>query len=263
MTELWKRAECGDLALRLDNLPTLAISPQAVHDNHIIGFNSNDIQSRPLNLLRTGFAKKLKETGFRMVGVTSATPGAGKSFLTMNLGASLAKVTDDPVYLVDLDLRRATLAAEIGFTPEASVGDYLSGELNDLARIGVHIKNANLALFPATRSKPKTPAGELLANERFPEMIATLRDKSGASTILFDLPPAFADDDVMICLEELDAFILVVDSGTTTKQQVKDVLAMLQPTPCIGTVLNRYQGGIIDSYGYGYGYRSYQAYYDD
>jgi protein-tyrosine kinase len=28
---------------------------------------------------------------------------------------------------------------------------------------------------------------------------------------------------------------------------------MLSPTPCLGTILNRYRGGFFDAYGYGYG----------
>ena len=35
---------------------------------------------------------------------------------------------------------------------------------------------------------------------------------------------------------------------------------MLDPVPCLGTVLNRYAGGILDAYGYGSSY--YDSYYD-
>src|SRR3546814_2174061 len=81
-------------------------------------------------------------------------------------------------------------------------------------------------------------------------MIEALRERSEAATILFDLPPAFASDDAMIILEQLDGYVLVVDSGKTTRRHVQDVLGMLQPTPCIGSILNRYRGGLGDSYGY-------------
>lgn len=242
-------------------LPVLSLEQEAIRANNIVGFNSRDIQSRPFNLLRSSFAKKLKEGGHRLIGITSATPAAGKSFLTVNLGASLAIVSDDPVYLVDLDLRRASLASEIGFEPNASVADYLSGHVDNLKKIGVRVNDANLALFPAIRSR--NPPVELLSNERFPQMIASMREQTGRSTILFDLPPAFADDDAMICLEHLDAFILVVDTGKTTANQIRGVLDMMRPKPCIGTILNRYNGGLADKYGYGYGYgyKGYEAYY--
>jgi len=37
----------------------------------------------------------------------------------------------------------------------------------------------------------------------------------------------------------------------------------MQPTYCIGTVINRYRGGLTDPYGYGYGYGAYQDYYEN
>ena len=45
----------------------------------------------------------------------------------------------------------------------------------------------------------------------------------------------------------------VVDHGTTTRKQLTQTIELLDPAPCLGTVLNRYQGGFADPYGYGYG----------
>jgi protein-tyrosine kinase len=61
----------------------------------------------------------------------------------------------------------------------------------------------------------------------------------------------------------MDGYVLIIDSGVTTRRQVQDTMVMLEPTPCIGTVLNRYRGGLTDSYGYGYGYSAYGRYYSE
>ena len=58
----------------------------------------------------------------------------------------------------------------------------------------------------------------------------------------------------MITLERLDGYLLVVDSGKTSAKQVAHAIQLLEPTPCLGTILNRYQGGLADHYGYNYGY---------
>ena len=80
--------------------------------------------------------------------------------------------------------------------------------------------------------------------------------------VLCDMPPAFANDDAVLIAEKLDAFLLVVEQGVTTASQVKDTIKFLSPTPCLGTVLNRFEGGLGNSYGYGYGYGGkYDAYY--
>ena len=50
-------------------------------------------------------------------------------------------------------------------------------------------------------------------------------------------------------------------SGKTTRRQIEDVTAMLDPVPCVGSILNRYQGGFGDAYGYGYYGDDYTKYY--
>lgn len=246
--------------LTLTSLANFTPPLTAIKKHRIVGFDNRDARARPFNLLRTSFAKKLKEEGHRLIGVTSATPAAGKSFLSMNLASSLARVTEEPVFLVDLDIRRASLANEIGLVAERGIESYLEGDIGDLSDVGHRIEGTKLGVFPTVRRTRNT--AELLAGERFAQMVDTLRNRSEASIVLFDLPPAFANDDAMISLAKLDGFVLIVDSGKTTRRHVQDVMSMLYPTPCIGSILNRYRGGLGDSYGYGYGGPNYGKYYD-
>lgn len=243
----------------LDRMADLTLDRRLLRNNKIVGFNNRAVETRAFNLLRTTFAKRLKAEGYRVIGITSAAPDAGKSFLTVNLGASLSFVSDGPVFLVDLDLRRASLASTIGLAPEHSVNDFLSGEEGDLLQIGIRLKGTRVAMFPA--AKIRKPPVELLAGDRLADMIARIRGMDEGAIVLVDLPPVFADDDAMLIAEHLDAYVLVVDAGRTTKNQVKEAIAMMQPASCIGTVLNRYRGGLADPYGYGYGYGGYQSYY--
>ena len=75
------------------------------------------------------------------------------------------------------------------------------------------------------------------------------------------MPPIFADDDAVIISHRLDAFLVVVEDGRTTRKQVKDTIRILSPTPVLGTVLNRYRSQLFgDEYGYGMSY-GYGAYY--
>lgn len=218
----------------------------------IVGFAARDLRARPFALLRSQIQRRLNRKQARLIGVTSAGPGEGKSFLSLNLAAALARVSEAPVYLVDLDLRRGSLAAALGQMPATGVSDVLSGNQNDLASSGWRIANSNLAVFP-TRPIEEGSA-ELLAGESFARFVAGLRALPDDSIILCDLPPVFAGDDAMITLERLDGYLLVVDSGKTTVKQVAHAIQLLEPTPCLGTILNRYQGGVADHYGYNYGY---------
>ena len=250
----------AQLPMKLVNLPVFTPDSTVLSEHLIVGLDSRDSRSRAFNLLRTTLAKRIKEKGHRLVGITSATPSAGKSFLSMNLAASLSKVSEDFVALVDLDLRRASIAEGIGMQVKRGVSDFLTGEASDLTSIGSRIDDTQLVIFPTKRVAKNT--AELLSGPIFEQFVADLRQDTGDAVVFFDLPPAFANDDAMLILEQLDAYVMVVDSGKTNAKQVQDVLAMLNPVPCIGTVLNRYNGGFADNYGYGYGASAYAKYYD-
>lgn len=236
----------------LNELPSVDLDTATLAAGGIVGFAARDLRARPFALLRSQIQRRLNRKHARLIGVTSAAPGEGKSFVSLNLAAALARVSEAPVYLIDLDLRRGSLAAALGQTPTAGVGDVLSGNQEDLARVGWRIADANLAVFP-TRPMEEGSA-ELLAGESFSRFAAGLRALPAESIVLCDLPPVFAGDDAMITLEQLDGYLLVVDSGKTTVKQVAHAIQLLEPTPCLGTILNRYHGGVADHYGYNYGY---------
>jgi Mrp family chromosome partitioning ATPase len=192
-----------------------------------------------------------------LVGVTSATPAAGKSFLSVNLAASLSRVLKVPTFLVDLDLRRGCVAEELGIEFEAGISDYLLGKRQNLEEVGLRIDGTRFAVFP-TRAAAMDSA-QAIASGSYGSLIETMRERAGGAVIIFDLPPVFANDDAVLSTQLLDGSVMVVDSGKTTRRQLTDAMDMLNPVPCLGTVLNRYAGGILDSYGYGSG--NYDSYY--
>jgi Mrp family chromosome partitioning ATPase len=235
--------------------------PEILDRHAIVGFDGRDARSRPFNLLRTQVAKRIATSKAEIVGITSATPNAGKSFVSLNLAASLSRVAEQNVYLIDLDLRRGSVAAELGLEVEHGISDFLEGSFEDLGAIGRRVADSNLVVFPTAAISGNS--AELLAGGRFVRMIDAFRKIAGQAIVLCDMPPAFANDDTMIAIQKLDAFLMVIDSGRTTRRQVQDTMGLLQPTPCLGAVMNRYNGGLMASYGYGYGYgsKAYDAYY--
>lgn len=220
--------------------------------NSIVGFAGRDLRSRPFALLRSQIQRRLARNNSRLIGVTSATPAAGKSFISLNLASALARVSDVPVYLIDFDLRRGTVATGLGFDCEAGMSDVLADRQIGLAGVGRRIEGTNLAVYPTRLVEEGS--SELLSGEKFAQLVAGLRNLPPDTIILCDLPPVFAGDDAMITLEKLDGYILVVDSGQTTTRQVIQTIQLLEPTPCLGTILNRYRGGFTDQYSYGQSY---------
>ncbi len=246
-------------SIELGALGSVQPRRELVEANKIVGFNSRDKRSRPFNLMRTQLTKKFDDENIRLVGVTSATPAAGKSFLSVNLAASLSKVLSVPTYLVDLDLRRGCVAEELGIEFELGISDYLIGEDHNLNEIGLRVEGAELAVFPT--AAVSMDSAQAIAGDRYGTLVKMMREETGGAVVIFDLPPVFANDDAVLSTRLLDGYIMVVDSGRTTRRQLKDAMDMLDPVPCLGTVLNRYAGGILDSYGYGSA--SYDRYYSE
>ncbi len=235
----------------IESVASLDIPPEELDRRRIVGFESRDNRSRPYNLLRTQLMKQMKRNNWRMIGVTSATPDAGKTFTAVNLAAALAPTASAPVVLCDFDLRRGSIQKMLGFAPTYGLGSYLKKEIDDPRKFAFRINDSQLVVFPTTASRHGS--SELLAGDEFVDFVARLRALPEEITIICDLPPVFANDDAMICMQHLDAYLLVVDHGKTTGKQLEESINLLSPAPCAGTVLNRYQGGFADPYGYGYG----------
>ncbi len=243
---------------REDQLPSVEVDLSALEEFDIVGFNSRDIRSRPFNLLRTQVLKEMREKGWKLLGVTSATPEAGKSFLVANLAAAMAQLPDVRVFLFDLDLRRASLAEKFGVKGEHGLTEFLVGSIDELQLIGQHMANLHLTLFPCFSSKVNS--AELLAGDRFGKLVDAMRALPDDVIVLCDLPPAFANDDAMSIIQRLDAYLFVIEEGMTTKAELRDAMNLLSPAPCLGTVLNRFNVSPLDAYGT---YGKYDRYYGE
>lgn len=227
----------------------------------VFGFDSRDWRSRPFNLLRSQVLKIAKARDWKIIGVTSATPGVGKTFVCSNLAAALSRIPRQRTLLFDFDLRRGSVAERFGLSEGPSINAYLSGEIASLDATAQTVRNSGLTIFPSFPTDRSS--AELLAGIRLKMLVQAMRALDEQYLCLCDLPPAFANDDAAIVLREIDAYLLVVEEGKTTARQVRDAIEMLRPAPCMGTVLNRYRNALSgDDYGFGYrSKRTYAAYY--
>jgi Mrp family chromosome partitioning ATPase len=241
-------------------LPQFSPDPAVLEENHVVAFDSRDMRSRPFNLMRTRFTKQLELQKMKLVGITSPAPTTGKSLLSVNLAAAIARLKDTPVILADLDLRRGSVAETLGLSFECGITDYLGGQATRIEDMLVAVEGLPLAIL-ASRSTSEDST-VLLSGQRYAHLMQWLRAQAQNAIVIVDLPPVFANDDAMILMESLDGYLMVVDSGKTTAKQVRNAVDLLKPAPALGSVLNRYKGGMLDSYGYSSGSGAYGRYYE-
>ena len=230
---------------------TIGLARETGEERRFFGFDEADENARPFNLLRTQVAQIIDESGDRLIGVTSATPAAGKTYISLNLAAAMASLNNRPVVLCDFDLRRGSVREILENEPPTDVSAFLRGETSRWVDALYRVEETELYVVPC---KPH-PRGssELLSAAPFGQLIAGLRALPKDVIVLVDLPPVFASDDALLTASRLDGYLLVVEYGRNTAEQVKEAMRLLDPTPCLGTILNRYKGGLFDAYGYGYG----------
>lgn len=235
----------------LPHAGVIALSQDIKVRGRVFGFDESDENTRPFNLLRTQISRNVDETGRRIIGITSATPAAGKTYVSLNLAAAMSGTANRPVVLCDFDLRRGSVLDALDVDVPRDVSTYLRGERADWRDALYRIDETELYVLPC---KPtRRGSSGMLSSPAFAELIAGLRQLPDDVLILVDLPPVFASDDALLTSQHLDSYILVVEYGRNTAEQVQEAMRLLEPTPCLGTILNRYKGGYFDAYGYGYG----------
>ena len=244
----------------IDKIEALDVLPEQFEDQNIVGFRNADTRARPFKLMRSQIVRQMEERPLPLIGVTSAAPHVGTTFVASNMAAALSRIADFDVYLLDLDLPRPAVSGRFSFYGGGwGVHDFLSGEQPDMGQIARRINEERLVVVPGYKRDVAT--GELLTSAAGTQLFESLRALPKNSVVIVDMPPIFADDDAVIIGQHLDGFILVVEDGKTTRKQVQETIRLLSPTPFIGAVLNRYRSQLFaDEYGYGFAY-GYGGYY--
>ena len=222
------------------------------------GFDSRNASSRSFNLIRSKLVALNRERGWRMLGVVSATPSVGKSFVSANLAAAMSRDPRFQTYLVDLDLRRGTIKEIFGIQTERGLIEYFEQQQSAETVQGFIPQGQELIVVP-TVPGPVLSA-ELLASHRATAMFQAMRNSDSRNFFICDLPPAFANDDASIIMEALDGYVIVAEDGKTTQREIEAAADLLGHDGLAGVVLNKYRGGLV-SEGYGVEYRYASEYY--
>lgn len=171
----------------------------------------------------------------RTIMVTSATPKEGKSFITANLGISLAHGMDQYSLLVDCDLRRPTLANLFGIKNSRGLVDHLRDQV---ALPSLISKTSMKKLSILTSGKPAINPAELLSSGRMQTLVAELSSRYDDRIIIFDTPPALVAAETSVLAGLVDAVILVVRQGGASSAEVQKAVDIIGAERILGVVFN-------------------------
>ncbi len=228
-------------------IPLVDPDREALLANGIFGLEPLDLRARSFLLLRTQLISQFHAAGCRALAITSTHPGSGKTFVTANVAAALSNI--HPTVLLDLDLRRPSLAARFALTIEHGIDDYLAGDA-EWNEIGVHIGSPSLTIYGARKSRRNSAA--LLSSDRLGQVFSRLRKMETAPICIVDTPPALVVDDIMLVAGHTDGILMVIEEGSTRASELEEALRILAPCPIIGSVLNKSLTAERISRGYDY-----------
>lgn len=215
---------------------TIPVDAARLRANRIILTQEQDVISDAYKVLRTHVLQRMRTNGWKTLAVTSPMEGNGKTLTTINLAISLAQDVNQTILVVDLDLRRPTLGRYLLESPTRGISDYLT-EGTELGDILVHPGIERLTLLPGNHSF--TQSSEILSSPRMIQLVQELKTRYTDRLMLFDMPPLLASDDVLAFLPHIDAVMLVIEDGRTTKDQLDQAYRLLRDKHIIGTVLNK------------------------
>ena len=232
-----KQAQLDDLAPRVEK-----VDPQVLKRNRVFSLFHDHEMTDQIALLRTQVVSKLNETGGNSLLVTSALPGEGKTFVSINLGVSLSRELDRTVLIVDADLKNPVkqhydFARDFfGINGNHGLADYLLGQI-ELPEPFVNPGIDRLTLLPAGKQLPNS--AELLNSSRMKALVAQLKDSYPSDHILIFDSPSLLCSDPLVLSEFVDGILIVVEENRTRANDLKHAVDLLRNKNILGTVLNK------------------------
>ncbi|MGB1207941.1 MAG: CpsD/CapB family tyrosine-protein kinase [Paracoccaceae bacterium] len=201
------------------------------------------------DMLRTKVLQQMRANGWKRLAITSPGADCGKSTTTLNLAFSLAKQTDVHTIVAEMDMRRPSLARNLGPKGQTSISAVLEGKA-DFASVATRPR-PNLA-FAVNYTRARNPA-ELLQSPTIGPALAKIEAEYAPDITIFDMPPMLVSDDTMAFMGQVDCVLLIAAAGTTSLREI-DICErdLATQTNVLGVVLNKCRYMEKD-YGYGYG----------
>lgn len=196
------------------------------------------------------------EKDCRVIGVSSAMTGEGKSLTSVNLAYSLAQL-GKRVLLIDCDMRRPALAVNLPIRKEPGLSDFLTGQIQAdqlLQPCGLKDNENAFHVISAGRMPPNPM--ELLSSARMERLLQRLREKY--HYVIIDLPPVGEVGDALAAAKLTDGLLLVVRQNYCDTVALNAAVRQFEfvDAKILGVVFNC----TVDD-GAGYGYRRYKGYY--
>jgi capsular exopolysaccharide synthesis family protein len=238
---------------KLTGAPVLATMPQDAAASKaplVTGGAARSARAEALRQLRTNLQFVDVDRPVRVMVVTSALPGEGKSSTATNLAVVFAEA-GHRVLLIDADLRRPKVAEYLGLEGAVGLTNLLAGQ----AQPGDVIQRWSSGLWVLPSGFLPPNPSELLASQQMADLLDTFRQRF--DVVIIDSPPLLPVTDGAVLATIADGALLVVRAAKTSHAQIAGALRALEAVNArlLGCVLNMVRGMKSENYYYGHDQR--------
>ena len=210
----------------------------------------DDVAVESLRALRSSLEFSMEDGSRPIIGVSGLIPGVGKSFISVNLAALYAGL-GKKVLLIDADIRKGRLHKEFGLKRNLGLSQVLLHKAS-IADVISKTEVENLFVMPCG-SVPSNPS-ELLGSKYYAAMIDELEKQY--DLIIIDTPPIMLVTDAALACRFASQIVMVIEYNRHSIDAIKDGMKQLLKGNNIAHasfVINKYEHGHNDGYGYKYG----------
>src|SRR5580692_4678679 len=204
-------------------------------------------------ILRNAFGPGAEPGFSNLLMVTSARPGEGKSFMSVNMAGSIARQGDNHVLLVDADSKRDSVCYSLGLAQSRGLLDLASNPKLDPAPLIVKTPIERLSILPVGRERERS--AELFSTKEMTRLIQSLGRRYADRLLILDAPPCLSTSDPAVLSQVVGQILFVVEADRTQRDEIEASLDLIQACPTITMVLNKQQ--ISSRYTFG----AYSSYY--
>lgn len=225
----------------------------------VVARSSRSLITEQYRALMTNLHFLFSHQNDKVILFTSSISGEGKTSVAINL-ATMYSLNDKKVVLLEFDLRKPKVLADLGLIPNIGFTEYAIGQANFDEIIMPSGINNNLSIIPAG-TLPPNPS-ELILHPRTSELFAYLR--SQFDIIIIDAPPSVVSD-AQLLSSHADLTLFMVRLNYTTKEHLSKInsIAKANKLPRLNLIANDIylkgsnSGYHTYDYGYGQGYGNY------
>ena len=186
-----------------------------------------------------------------LVMVTSARPGEGKSFTSLNLAGSIAQHTQREVLLVDVDAKQNALSDQLGVGDRPGLIDLALTPSLRIEDTVVRTVIPNLSILPVGVRRVDSLEGGAEGTVARPitALIERLGRRFANHIVLLDAPPCLSTSDPSTIAPLVGQVVMVVEAERTQRSEVLAALDLIKACPTITLMLNKIR--VTTSYTFG------------